>query len=148
MLLHSPTLQDPRRPERPRHPGPLSAALEPLFLPDDKRTDIRATRTAKLGSWPVTHPGAHSSLAHGLNHHLRPILLNEMVGALDDLQLALWRERRRLRLNLLPQRFPLRRDGVLGRHKHNERHGWKRWARQHRQGAWRQTGLLYRLDGS
>jgi hypothetical protein len=52
--------------------------------------------------------GTHLSLAHGLDHYLRPIVLNEMASALHDRQLALWRERRRLRLTFLPERFTLR----------------------------------------
>jgi hypothetical protein len=52
--------------------------------------------------------------------------MNEMASVLHDPQPALWRERSRLPLHLLPKRLTIGRNAVIGRNKHNERYGWEK----------------------
>jgi hypothetical protein len=52
------------------------------------------------------------------------------------------------RLDLLPERFALRRHAVIARSQQDERHRRKRRPSQHGRGAWREAGLLRRRDRS
>ena len=79
---------------------------------------IVGLRYAHFRTLPVRSRLAHR-LEHRRDHLMRPIIPNRVATALHDRQPALRRERSRLRLDVLPKRFGLRRNAVVGRGQHD-----------------------------